>query len=613
MGKIIGIDLGTTNCCVAVLEGGTVQIVPNKEGGRTTPSVVGFTDKGERLVGQIAKRQAVTNAANTVFAVKRLIGRKFNSDETQRMKETSPFEIVDSQNGDARIRVQGRMYSPPELSGILLQRLKAAAEDYLGEAVTDAIITVPAYFDDTQRQATKDAGKIAGLQVERIINEPTAAALAYGLGRSEAERIAVYDLGGGTFDVSILEMNDGVFEVLSTSGNTYLGGEDFDERILNWMADEFSAENGIDLRKDRLALQRLKEAAERAKCELSATTETAINLPFIAADSSGPKHFNRSLSRDKFEELVGDLVERTVEPCERALRDAKLQPSDIDKVILVGGQTRSPIVERRVEQIFGKKASAEINPDEVVAMGAGIQGGVLTGDVKDIVLLDVLPLGLGLETRGGLFTKIIERNSTIPLRNSLVFTTVVDNQSSVEIHILQGEREVAAGNRSLGKFELVGIPPSPRGVPQIEVSFEVDANGIVSVSAQDKATGREQQMRITPTSGLSPDEIERLISEAATSAESDREVRESIALRNKLESLLRNTQRTFVEFGGLLSENDQQIAERTLEEGEAAVSSTVPAEIGRALDSVERLAKQLTGVMMDPDGGASATQAEGSH
>jgi molecular chaperone DnaK len=613
MGKIIGIDLGTTNCCVAVLEGGTVQIVPNKEGGRTTPSVVGFTDKGERLVGQIAKRQAVTNAANTVFAVKRLIGRKFSSDEAQRMKGTSPFEIVDSQNGDARIRVQGRVYSPPELSGILLQRLKAAAEDFLGEAITDAIITVPAYFDDTQRQATKDAGKIAGLQVERIINEPTAAALAYGLGKSEAERIAVYDLGGGTFDVSILEMNDGVFEVLSTSGNTYLGGEDFDDRILNWMADEFATENGIDLRKDRLALQRLKEAAERAKCELSATNETTINLPFIAADSSGPKHFNRTLTRDKFESLVADLVEQTVEPCERALRDAKLQPADIDKVILVGGQTRSPIVERTVEQIFGKKASAEINPDEVVAMGAGIQGGVLTGDVKDIVLLDVLPLGLGLETRGGLFTKIIERNSTIPLRNSLVFTTVVDNQSSVEIHILQGEREVAAGNRSLGKFELVGIPPSPRGIPQIEVSFEVDANGIVSVSAQDKATGREQQMRITPTSGLSPDEIERLITEAAAAAESDREVRESIALRNKLESLLRNTQRTFVEFGGLLSENDQQIAERTLEEGEAAINSTEPAEIGRALDSVERLAKQLTGVMMDPDGGASANQVEGSH
>ncbi|MDX6613808.1 MAG: molecular chaperone DnaK [Blastocatellia bacterium] len=590
-----------------------MQIVPNKEGGRTTPSVVGFTDKGERLVGQIAKRQAVTNAANTVYAVKRLIGRKFSSDEAQRMKKSSPFDIVDSQNGDARIRVQGRIYSPPELCGILLQRLKAAAEDFLGEAVTDAIITVPAYFDDTQRQATKDAGKIAGLQVERIINEPTAAALAYGLGRSEAERIAVYDLGGGTFDISILEMNDGVFEVLSTAGNTYLGGEDFDERILNWMADEFAAENAIDLRQDRLALQRLKEAAERAKCELSSTTETAINLPFIAADSSGPKHFNRTLTRDKFEELVGDLVHRTVEPCERALRDAKLQPDDVDKVILVGGQTRSPIVERTVEQIFGKKASAEINPDEVVAMGAGIQGGVLTGDVKDIVLLDVLPLGLGLETRGGLFTKIIERNSTIPLHNSLVFTTVVDNQSSVEIHILQGEREVAAGNRSLGKFELVGIPPSPRGVPQIEVSFDVDANGIVSVSAQDKATGREQQMRITPTSGLSPDEIERLISEAASAAESDREVRESIALRNKLESLLRNTQRTFGEFGGLLSENDQQIAERVLTEGDEAVKSTVPAEIGRALDNVERLAKQLTGVMMDPDSAGTANEVEGSH
>jgi molecular chaperone DnaK len=600
MGKAIGIDLGTTNCCISVLEGGAVQIVPNKEGGRTTPSVVGFTDKGERLVGQIAKRQAVTNAANTVYAVKRLIGRKFSSAEVSRMRETSPFEIVDSPNGDARVRVQGRSYSPPELSGIVLQRLKAAAEDFLGEPVTDAIITVPAYFDDTQRQATKDAGKIAGLRVERIINEPTAAALAYGLGKNDVERIAVYDLGGGTFDISILEMNDGVFEVLSTSGNTFLGGEDLDERIMNWMADQFLADTGIDLRQDRLALQRLKEVAERAKCELSSTTETNINLPFIAADATGPKHFNKTLTRDQFEELVRDLVEQTIEPCQTALRDAKLQRADVDKVILVGGQTRSPIVERIVEKIFGKKASAEINPDEVVAMGAAIQGGVLSGDVKDIVLLDVLPLSLGLETRGGLFTKIIERNSTIPLRNSLTFTTVVDNQSSVEIHVLQGEREVAQGNRSLGKFELVGIPPSLRGVPQIDVSFEVDANGIVSVSAQDKATGREQQMRITPTSGLTPDEIDRLIREADDFADTDRDAKEMVVLRNKLESLLRNTQKSFTKFGGLLSQNDQDIAERTFAEAEAASATAKVDEINKALTALERTASQLTTAMMTP-------------
>ncbi len=610
MGKAIGIDLGTTNCCVAVLEGGAVQIVPNKEGGRTTPSVVGFTDKGERLVGQIAKRQAVTNASNTVYAVKRLIGRKFDSTEVQRMRDTCAFEIVDSPNGDARIRVQGRSYSPPELSGIVLQRLKAAAEDFLGEPVTDAIITIPAYFDDAQRQATKDAGKLAGLKVERIINEPTAAALAYGLGKTGIERIAVYDLGGGTFDISILEMNDGVFEVLSTSGNTFLGGEDLDERIMNWMADQFSTDTGIDLRQDRLALQRLKEVAERAKCELSSATETNINLPFIAADATGPKHFNKTLNREQFENLVADLIEQTVEPCQRALQDAKLQASDIDKVILVGGQTRSPIVERTVESIFGKKPSAEINPDEVVGMGAAIQGGVLTGEVKDIVLLDVLPLSLGLETRGGLFTKIIERNSTIPLRNSLTFTTVVDNQSSVEIHILQGERELAEGNRSLGKFDLVGIPPSPRGVPQVEVSFEVDANGIVSVSAQDKATGQEQQMRITPTSGLPPDEIERLIKEAETYTETDRQAKEAVVLRNKLDTLLRNTQKSFAKFGGLLSQNDQDIAERVFSESDAAMKTNSIDEISQALNNLERIAGQLTAAMMDPSKDDSSAEAK---
>jgi len=604
MGKIIGIDLGTTNSCVAILEGSTVQIIPNSLGGRTTPSIVAFTEKGDRLLGQIAKRQMVTNAGNTVYAVKRLMGRREDSPEVQRLKTYLTYKLTASDKGDVRISVRGSEFSPPEISAMLLQYLKNMAEEFTNDTVSEAIITVPAYFDDSQRQATKDAGKIAGLEVRRIINEPTAAALAYGLGKKEHERVAIFDLGGGTFDISILELNKGVFEVLSTCGDSFLGGEDFDQQIMDWMIAEFKEESGIHLGTDILARQRLKEIAEKAKCELSTATETHINLPFIAGDAKGPKHFNRTLTRVQFEGLVQGLIERTTAYCEKALSGAKLTPAAIDKVILVGGQTRTPAVQRHVEKIFGKAPSAEVNPDEVVAVGAALQGGVLGGELKDIILLDVLPLTLGVETHGGLFTRIIEHNSTIPLRKTTIFTTVADNQCTVEVHVLQGERELAQYNRSLARFELVGISPAPRGVPQIEVTFDIDANGIVSVSARDKVSGKKQAIEITPSTGLSKDEIDCMIFEAKQYAESDRKLKEITELCNRIRGHVSTIARSFAEFGWVLDGAEQKSIQNSMERARDLQEKDANVESLRGLlADLEAGAAKLTSAMFNLPGG----------